>query len=408
MKILFVADVSFSFPTSGAEEVLSKQAFGLSHKDIEVFAITRKNGNSAYVEYKDSIGVKEACYNTDIRKIIKFLNAVYKIPSKIFDDYTKKNSFVASICHQPFTCYSLIVKRKIMGVPLIYVFHSPNHEEYLLSCGQQNGYSRYIQAKLRRGIEAFCLKRSQKVMVLSQFMKQKVIDIHRIPEDQIVVNPGGVDLKRFAFQENRIDTKEELMLPTGKIHLLSVRNLEPRMGLDNLLKAIYLLDKKGANLHLTIGGDGPEKLCLENLIKDFGLESCVTMTGFIPSEQLPSYYGAADFSILPTRDLEGFGLVTVESLACGTPVLGTPVGGTKEILSNFSSAFLFNDATPAAIAKGIESAMDDWLHDKTKYEQLRFRCREYVEKKYSWQRHVSQLKSMIDELTVRYDTHEQD
>src|SRR5207249_11624167 len=55
--------------------------------------------------------------------------------------------------------------------------------------------------------------------------------------------------------------------------------------------------------------------------------------GFIPDETLPSYYHAADVFVLPTRELEGFGLVTVEALACGTPVLGTPVGATPEVLS---------------------------------------------------------------------------
>ena len=166
-------------------------------------------------------------------------------------------------------------------------------------------------------------------------------------------------------------------MPAGKIHLLTVRNLEPRMGLDNLLKAIALLKEKALNIHLVIGGKGPERKNLENLIRRYELFDHVTMTGFIPAEQLPKYYGAADFFVLPTRELEGFGLVTPESMACGTPVLGTPVGGTREILSGFDSKFLFKDATPGAMVEGILWAVDHWLNDEEKYVGLRHRCREY-------------------------------
>ena len=104
--------------------------------------------------------------------------------------------------------------------------------------------------------------------------------------------------------------------------------------------------------------------------------------------------------ILPTRRLEGFGLVTPESMACGTPVLGTPVGGTREILLNFDSEFLFKDASPEARAEGIEMAIKKYFSDKKEYNELRFRCREYAEKNYSWQRHADQLKSILKELVV--------
>ena len=172
------------------------------------------------------------------------------------------------------------------------------------------------------------------------------------------------------------------------------------MGLDNLLKSIALHKDKKANIHLVIGGEGPDRNRLESLICNYGLKDDVTMTGFIPAEQLPKYYGAADFFVLPTRELEGFGLVTVESLACGTPVMGTPVGGTREILSGFDPQFLFKDTTPEAMAEGVAWAMDNWLNDKERYTRLRGRCRKYAEKNYSSQRHVDQLKSIIDELVA--------
>jgi glycosyltransferase involved in cell wall biosynthesis len=232
-------------------------------------------------------------------------------------------------------------------------------------------------------------------MVLSNYMKNKLVSIHRVLPHLIIVNPGGVDLDRFKPPQNRLQLKKELGLPRGKVHLLTVRNLEPRMGLENLLKSMYLLKKNGIPVHLTLAGAGVEKPRLERLANDFSLADKITMTGFIPQELLPQYYGASDFFILPTRRLEGFGLVTPESMACGTPVLGTPVGGTREILSDFGQSFLFRDTTAEAIAEGIQTVIDEYFSQKRKYEELRHRCRTYVENRYSWQRHLNQLKKEI-------------
>ncbi|MFH1993111.1 MAG: glycosyltransferase family 4 protein [Pseudomonadota bacterium] len=149
---------------------------------------------------------------------------------------------------------------------------------------------------------------------------------------------------------------------------------------------------------MTVGGEGVERKNLESLIRAFGLENDVMLTGFISADLLPDFYGAADCFILPTRSLEGFGLVTPESMACGTPVLGTPVGGTKEILSGFDAQFLFRDTSPESMADGIRFAIEEYFYDKNRYDALRLRCREYAKKNYSWERHIDQLKSILEEI----------
>jgi glycosyltransferase involved in cell wall biosynthesis len=228
-------------------------------------------------------------------------------------------------------------------------------------------------------------------------MKQKIENIHQIPENRIVVNPGGVDLKIFRPYDGRKQIKNELGLPENKIHLLTVRNLEPRMGIDNLIKAIDILKMDGKPIHLAICGDGPEENNLKRMIHDLSLTNEITLTGFVLSEMLPKFYNAADFFILPTRKLEGFGLVTAESLACGTPVIGTPVGATKEILTNFNPNFLCRDSTPEAIAECIRKNLQRYSIDQKNYETLRVKCRDYSEINYSWQRHINELNTLIDQ-----------
>ncbi|MFB0565203.1 MAG: glycosyltransferase family 4 protein [Candidatus Aminicenantaceae bacterium] len=398
MKVLFVSDVPLENPTSGAEQVLFQQAQGLVREGMEVYAITRQD--RAYpIVFRNVAGAEEACYSAQPKNIVRFSSSLLKKPPILYKRFTEGGTFDAWICHQPFTSFSLLMRGKLKDTPFLYVFHSPSHEEYILSHENKSRLINFLHVSARRMIERYCLKRALIILVLSEYMKQRVQEIHKILPDKIIVNPGGVDLDRFKPHSSRDSLKKKLGFPERKIHLLTVRNLDPRMGIDNLLKCIFLLKKKKFPIYLILGGEGTERKNLERIIEENGLNENVTMKGFIPPGILPDYYGAADFFVLPTRRLEGFGLVTPESMACGTPVLGTPVGGTVEILSGLDKQFLFKDCSPEAMAEGIQAVINKYFTNRNKYDQLRIRCREYTEKKYPWQRHINQLKLSLEKAT---------
>ncbi len=399
MRILFVADVPMDKPASGAEQMLHKQAVGLAGYDVDVCAITRQVGQGPTV-FRTVQGVEEACYSADVGHTARFCRSVLRHPQQLFEQFLGRGLFDATVSHQPFTCASLLRKTQFCRIPMIYVFHSPSHEEYLLANEGRVSWSLLPHAYIRRTIEGICVRRSQRIVVLSQYMKHKAETIHKVSPEKVVVNPGGVDVSVFVPPIDRFDLKRRLGLPPGKVHLLTVRNLEPRMGLNNLLIGMNMLKQNRADVHLTLGGDGDERQTITQLIEELGLADVVSMTGFIEPGLLPHYYGAADFFVLPTRHLEGFGLVTAESLACGTPVLGTPVGGTKEILSKFDPSFLFGDTSPKAMADGIQTAIDHFHRhsDNGSYEALRRRCRVYAATNYSWKRHSDLLRSTLEAL----------
>ncbi|UCH20136.1 MAG: glycosyltransferase family 4 protein [Deltaproteobacteria bacterium] len=397
MKTLFISDVALSNPTSGSEQMLNHQAIGLASEGIQVYAITR-TADKIPASITNVDGVVEGSYCGCPQAMFRFFFALLKYPVKFYNHFVQDGPFQVLICHQPFNFFALLLRKRIGKLPLLYNFHSPSHQEYLLSHQKKGHLSIFFPATVRRLIEKICLTRAMKIMVESRYMKQKVQAIHRIPADKILVNPGGVDLDRFTPYLKRNQLKEKLGFPRSKIHLLTVRNLEPRMGLDNLLKCMVALKKNGLPVYLTLGGEGGQRKELEKLIVNFGLNKEVSITGFIPPDVLPKYYAASDFFILPTRHLEGFGLVTPESMACGTPVLGTPVGATREILSGLDDRFLFKDATSEAMARGIQAAIQNYLNNKKKYDELRMRCRAFAEKHYSWNRHVCQLRSIVRDL----------
>jgi glycosyltransferase involved in cell wall biosynthesis len=184
-------------------------------------------------------------------------------------------------------------------------------------------------------------------------------------------------------------------LPEDNFILFTVRNLVPRMGLENLISAFEIVQNGRRDLLLIIGGEGPLEPALKEQTKRCGVEDFVRFAGYIPDQNLPAYYQMADLFILPTTELEGFGLVTVEALASGLPVLATPVGGTREILAKLGSDYLFDDSTPQSIANGILNALNGWATDKAFYKNISETCRKVAEQHYSWDNHVSKLEDLF-------------
>ncbi|MQY78269.1 MAG: glycosyltransferase [Bacteroidetes bacterium] len=209
---------------------------------------------------------------------------------------------------------------------------------------------------------------------------------------------GGVDLTRFEFEENKLAIRKQLGLSGEKFILFTVRNLVPRMGLENLIYAMKEIIRYAKDVYLIIGGKGELKEKLSSLISELNLIDFVKLQGFIPSEELPHYNQAADFFILPTKYLEGFGLVTLEAMACGTPVLGTPVGGTKEILDKFNPAFLFKDTSPESISNRILEKYNYYKENPEEYKKISQKCRVFAEKNYSWERNISEIEALFAQL----------
>ena len=173
------------------------------------------------------------------------------------------------------------------------------------------------------------------------------------------------------------------------------------MGLDSLLRAMAIVKARRPDALLLIGGTGSLADLLKAQSHALGLEPHVKFLGFVPDEALPRYYQAADAFVLPTRELEGFGLVTVEALACGTPVLGTPVGATPEILTPLCPSLIFGGTSPEMLASGLERFLDDKTRDPERYERLRAACRAHCEQRYTWARATTDLEQALRRVAGR-------
>ena len=188
--------------------------------------------------------------------------------------------------------------------------------------------------------------------------------------------PAGVDTSAFS-PGDRPASRARHGLGDRDLAVLTVRRLVPRMGLEELIDAAALLaDVPG--LSVSIAGSGPLSGALADRIGAARLWDRVRLLGRIPDEELVDRLRAADLFVLPTVAYEGLGMATIEALATGTPVVGTRVGATPEVLGPLDERLLADEATPAAIAAAVRRGVDLLSPG------LRERCRALAVESYSW------------------------
>lgn len=296
----------------------------------------------------------------------------------------------AVIGYQPACALGALRAARRRAIPTLYVFLSAWAEEHTTR------RSRPTRAgtALRRATERACLRAADRVVALSAYSARALRAAHPGVSAAVHVAPAGVDTARFAPVGSRAAARRQLGWPAEDPLLLAVRNLVPRMGLDNLVSAVPAVLRSFPRARLVVVGDGPLRPDLEAQAARLGLEDRVVFAGFVPDRRLPGYYQAADLAVLPTRCLEGFGLSTVEALACGTPVVGTPVGATPEILAPLDPALLTRDATPEALAAGIVSFLRRGSSD------LPERARRHVLAHYTREAATRRLEAVVCEVVA--------
>jgi teichuronic acid biosynthesis glycosyltransferase TuaC len=215
--------------------------------------------------------------------------------------------------------------------------------------------NRYSQFWLIRKLLRQTLKRADGVIAVSRALKEVMIRME-IPAEKISVVPNGVDVEKF-YPIPRPEARSRLNLPDKRI-LLSVGGLVSGKGFDLLVKALRLLveRQRQQDLYLVIAGEGYFRKDLEKLISDFCLEKYVRLVGDVAHNDLLAYYSAADLFCLASAQ-EGWPNVIMESLACGTPVVATAVGGIPEILSSDELGIVVR-RDEAELAQAIAQALE--------------------------------------------------
>jgi len=175
--------------------------------------------------------------------------------------------------------------------------------------------------------------------------------------------------------------------------VLAVRRLVRRMGLEDLITAMLTVRERVPEILLLIAGKGPLAEALSARVQALGLKNSVRLLGFVSDEELPLAYRAADLTVVPTVALEGFGLIAVESLAAGTPVLVTPVGGLPEVVRDLSPGLVLSATGAGPLSEGLAQALTGGLTLPSAGA-----CQAYARARYDWSVIAARVRGVYAEI----------
>jgi len=303
----------------------------------------------------------------------------------IRSNFLRRKSSQPDAINLHFALYSLPLLQVLPpGVPITFSFHGPWALE-----SEQEGAGK-LSVFLKHWVEQRVYNRCDRFIVLSKAFGTILHQEYQVPWSKIHIIPGGVDLSRFQCNLSRQEARAQLDWPQDRPILFTPRRLVHRVGLDKLLTAIATIKPKIPDVWLAIAGKGSLKPDLEQQATELGLNEHARLLGFLPDKQLPIAYQAADLSVMPSQSLEGFGLAVLESLACGTPVLCTPVGGMPEILEPFSPDLIASSIETTAIAERLEELLIGKVPMPS-----REACQEYAATHFDWQKIAQKVRQVL-------------
>jgi glycosyltransferase involved in cell wall biosynthesis len=246
-------------------------------------------------------------------------------------------------------------------------------------------------------VKTLLLKKADTVLAVSNFTKEKISLVHKVDRQKIRVFANTLD-PSFVFpkQFNKpLYLQERYKIRKHNRILLTIARLsyaEKYKGYDKVIEVLPALLEKDPNLLYVIGGkaDQQEKERLNKLIEKDGLENNVMILGFIPDHELMDHYLLADLFVMPSKG-EGFGIVFIEAMACGLPVIGGNEDGSVDALANGEFGLLVKPGDQMELVRAIEKQ----LHLSVDKQALQSK----VLSRFGAQAYAQQVESLFSELS---------
>lgn len=276
----------------------------------------------------------------------------------------RKHTFDILHVHLPFAANVLATVAPRLRERMVYTAHLGELRLNLLEGGQDGGGSNPDTPSFLSVFspDIYLSRRAARTTVLNPDIESVFVD-RGVSESAVRVIPNGVDIERFGNVENaKLDRIREQYGFGNVPSLLFVGTLIPRKGVTELVQALdRIVNHHNRKVHVVLAGeadlDDSYVQRVETLIKRAGLDSHITMPGFVPAEDLPGLYHTADALVVPSLE-EGFGMTAIEAMAAGTPVIGTRVGGLPEIVAPGRTGALAEPGDITGLADAIVNVFD--------------------------------------------------
>lgn len=243
------------------------------------------------------------------------------------------------------------------GAPIVHMFHTLGRmKNAVAQRAEEQEPSRRIHC------EGQIVHFTDALIAATPVEERQLIDLYAADSRHIHVISPGVDLEQF-YPIPQAHAKARIRVFPERYMILFVGRIEPLKGIDNLLRAIALVVERRpelrAGLCVPIVGGDPDRVCLDDemvrlqdLREELGIEDVVTFLGAKGQDMLQYYYSAAEMVVMPS-DYESFGMVALEAMACGTPVIASDVGGLSHLVRHQRTGYRVPARDPGALADKI-------------------------------------------------------
>jgi glycosyltransferase involved in cell wall biosynthesis len=234
-----------------------------------------------------------------------------------------------------------------------FVVHSPFDDELRSNAKGKLSLGRQLASRVAKWVDGRNVRLADLVQTASQYTMDVMAGKHgSFVKQKGVVAPGWVDCEQFQPSNDRQATRRQLggHWNTDLPIFFTLRRLEERMGLDTLIEATSRLQKQGLQCRVLIGGGGSLDQHLRRMVQETGLDDFVRFLGRVSDEDVTSCYAAADCFVLPTKALECFGLIVLESFAANTPVIASRAAAIPELAMRQGDDWLFAPGNPNELA----------------------------------------------------------
>lgn len=250
-----------------------------------------------------------------------------------------------------------------------------------------NGIANYIAKVYNKTALKFLLKRAEKVIVShSNYLQSSpYLQGHR---KKIEIIPAGVDIERFKPGRTEVEDTVFFLSLLDEFHRYK--------GLDYLLEAMKLVKKEIPRVKLKVGGEGKLLGYYKQKVASLDMKENVDFLGYVPDERIPELYRNCTLFVLPSvsASQEGFGIVLLEALACGKPVVSTGIVGVAEDIKKYNTGVIVKPKDTRSLADAIIQV----LHDEKETKRMGSNGRKLVEAKYSWAKIAESMEKVYNSL----------
>lgn len=282
------------------------------------------------------------------------------------------------------------------GTPIVHMFHTLGEMKNRIARTDAEKEGPY-----RINGEKQVIRRVDRIVAATIAEVTQLRFLYKAPQNKLVVIPPGVDVSHF-YPIPSDEAKMYVGLKPDDRMILFVGRIEPLKGVDTLIEAVSCLQLKGIHrVHLAIiGGDpsaSPQEMSaemarLQKLCDDLCVGQTVVFLGKRDQDKLPYYYSAAELLVMPSH-YESFGMVALEAMACGTPVIASEVGGLAYLVRDGETGFTVPDQEPEVLTEKIT-----WLlNDPELHRMMSERAVEYAQD-YAWEKITRQIVAVYEEL----------